>query len=202
MLPQRGAPVREVVDPTFVRLEIPVAAAPVERSLRGEPIPGTAGIEGFPVIRVQRGSGLTGQDFCYRRVGSVACGLRTNGYLVRGRALSGGKVRCFIPLQQRVPFQLLLDERGDLDIVELQQLDGLTQLRRHDQGLALAEIETRGYRHAAIIGPLVRWSTISFSSACKNRARLKISCYESPHMAVVRRCNAPRSGGPRQPGGE
>ena len=70
----------------------------------------------------------------------------TGGHLVEGDGLPNG-VGGRITLKQRVPLQLLLDIRRGLDIGVLQQLDRLTQLRRHDQSLALAEVETWGYRH-------------------------------------------------------
>ena len=41
--------------------------------------------------------------------------------------------------QQRVPLQLLLDEGRKVEIRQLQQLDRLHQLRRHNQRLRLAE---------------------------------------------------------------
>jgi hypothetical protein len=40
-------------------------------------------------------------------------------------------------LQQRIALQFLLDESRQVEIRQLQQLDRLLQLRRHDQGLAL-----------------------------------------------------------------
>ena len=59
--------------------------------------------------------------------------------LVGRRALGGG-IRALVTLQQRVALQLLLDKGGSFQVGELQQLDGLTQLRRHDQGLRLPEL--------------------------------------------------------------
>jgi len=50
-------------------------------------------------------------------------------------------------LQQGVLFQLLLDEGGELEMRELQQLDGLLQLWRHCQGLARSQDETRTDTH-------------------------------------------------------
>jgi hypothetical protein len=53
----------------------------------------------------------------------------------------------FIALKQRVLFDLALDIGGELDIGELQQLDRLLQLRGHDKGLALPDIEPLGESH-------------------------------------------------------
>jgi hypothetical protein len=43
--------------------------------------------------------------------------------------------------EQRVLLDLGLDKIGELDIRQLQHLDRLLQLRRHYQGLALAQFE-------------------------------------------------------------
>ena len=45
-------------------------------------------------------------------------------------------------LQQRVFFQFRVDVSRKVEAGELQQLDGLHQLRRHHQGLGLAELES------------------------------------------------------------
>jgi len=42
---------------------------------------------------------------------------------------------------------LLLDVLAQLDVRQLQQFDRLLQLRRHNQGLGLSELEALGYRH-------------------------------------------------------
>ena len=49
--------------------------------------------------------------------------------------------------EQRVLFEFLLDEGGELEMRELQQLDGLLKLRRHCQGLARSQDETRTDTH-------------------------------------------------------
>jgi hypothetical protein len=46
-----------------------------------------------------------------------------------------------------IGLQLLLDEFDQLDVRQLQQLDGLLQLRRHYQGLGLTKLEAWGDRH-------------------------------------------------------
>ena len=52
-----------------------------------------------------------------------------------------------IKLLQLSNLDLALDEIGELEIGELQQLDRLLQLRRHDQELGLTQVEPRGKRH-------------------------------------------------------
>ena len=50
-------------------------------------------------------------------------------------------------LQQRVALELPLHIGGKIEIGELQQLDGLHQLRRHYQRVALPNLETLSERH-------------------------------------------------------
>ena len=51
----------------------------------------------------------------------------------RGRLVIG-------PFQQGVTLEFLLDEGREIEIGQLQQLDRLHQLRRHDQRLRLPEL--------------------------------------------------------------
>ncbi|MGY3454778.1 hypothetical protein ACVWW5_000228 [Bradyrhizobium sp. LM3.4] len=44
------------------------------------------------------------------------------------------------PLQQRITLEFLFHERREIEIGQLQQLDRLHQLRRHDQRLRLPEL--------------------------------------------------------------
>ena len=53
-----------------------------------------------------------------------------------GRALVAG----FYPLQQRIALDFLVDEPVELEMRQLQQPDRLHQLRRHHQGLRLAQL--------------------------------------------------------------
>ena len=46
-------------------------------------------------------------------------------------------VLAILALQQRVALELAVDEGVELEVAQLQQLDGLLQLRRDDQTLAL-----------------------------------------------------------------
>ena len=66
-------------------------------------------------------------------VGAFAGGAFSGG--VRGFAR--GRGIAVVTLQKRIALQLLLAIFGQFDIRQLQQLDGLLQLRRHDQRLAL-----------------------------------------------------------------
>jgi hypothetical protein len=77
------------------------------------------------------------------------------GALARGIALGGsGRFAgrpsgAVVPLQDRIALQLLLAIFGQLDVRQLQQLDGLLQLRRHDQRLALTHFQSlTDCRHA------------------------------------------------------
>jgi len=77
-----------------------------------------------------------------------------DGFLVAGfvgcRGIGGRRLgrdrlrrigRGFVALEEGVLLDLALDIGVELDIRELQQLDRLLQLRRHDQRLALPDIE-------------------------------------------------------------
>jgi hypothetical protein len=48
-----------------------------------------------------------------------------------------------LALQEGITLQLGVDERLELKVRQLQELDGLLQLRRDDQPLALPNLETR-----------------------------------------------------------
>ena len=70
-----------------------------------------------------------------------------------GIALGGGSFRLrrfrftravTVTFQQWIALELSLDIGGEVEIRELQQLDGLHQLRRHHQGLALTKLESLG----------------------------------------------------------
>ncbi len=52
-----------------------------------------------------------------------------------------------LALEQRVPFELSLDEARKLEVGKLQELDRLLELRRHHQTVGLAEFELCGDRH-------------------------------------------------------
>ena len=69
--------------------------------------------------------------------------------LIGSRDFSRVRARRLVlrPLEQRIAFQLLLDISREIETRELQQLDGLHQLRRHHQRLALAELQFGGQCH-------------------------------------------------------
>ena len=88
-------------------------------------------------------------------VGGLARSLR-GGFLALiglARPLAGA-------LQQRIALQFAFHIGGQIEIRELQQLDGLHQLRRHHQSLALAEFESLRKRHVA----LQYWSGSCFNA--------------------------------------
>ncbi len=57
-----------------------------------------------------------------------------------------------ILLEKRILPQFLGDEVGDFQIVELEQLDRLLQLRRHDESLRLPQIQSLDEAHPAAAG--------------------------------------------------
>ena len=61
--------------------------------------------------------------------------------------------------------ELVLHIGREVEIGELQQLDGLHQLRRHHQRVALPDFESLGERHGAY-EELVRFLLIGFLGAC------------------------------------
>ncbi len=54
-----------------------------------------------------------------------------------GRSL---RLALLVAFEQRILFELGLDEGLELEVRHLQKLDRLLQLRRHDQGLALPQL--------------------------------------------------------------
>ena len=78
---------------------------------------------------------------------SIRC-VRPHGglALVESRALAD-QLGALVALKQRIALQLFLDEGRDFLIGVLEELDGLTQLRRHDQRLGLSELESGTDRH-------------------------------------------------------
>ena len=82
-------------------------------------------------------------------------------------------------LEQRIAFELPFHIRRQVQIGELQQLDGLHQLRRHYEGMALPKLESLGKRHGLLErlscstkfdrkreGRLVRFLLIVFVARC------------------------------------
>ncbi len=74
-----------------------------------------------------------------RRFQSIGCACRGGGIVLRFN-----RRRVLVAIKQRISLELLLDIGGELEIGELQQLDGLLQLGRHHQGLPLAKLKSLG----------------------------------------------------------
>ncbi len=147
MLAQRAAAVLQILDAAVVAFEPRVAAAAVDSPDHAGAVRHSAGVEGFRHVVVERRGILGRQRGGVRRLDGVSRCRIPDDDLVERCPLRRRRVANLVAFQQRVALQLLLDEGVDLDIGVLQQLDRLTQLRRHDQGLALAQVETGGDRH-------------------------------------------------------
>ena len=89
------------------------------------------------------GSDITGLPM-YRRA-RLGIGRR----IVAGRGLGLGValLGLGVALQERVALELALDIGDEVEVGELQQLDGLHQLRRHHQRLALPQFELGAEGH-------------------------------------------------------
>ena len=91
-----------------------------------------------------------------------------------GRVAVGGPRLGLVALEQRIAFQLALDIFGQFEIGQLQQLDRLLQLRRHDQGLALPQLQTLAERHEPPLPRLEREPLAEIDPAhvaCRGRCR-------------------------------
>ena len=80
-------------------------------------------------------------------------GDRLGGAVDHARLAFGGA------LEQRVLFELPFDIGGQIQVRELQQLDGLHQLRRHHERLALAHLQSLSQCHPErrSIGPFLAY---------------------------------------------
>ena len=67
----------------------------------------------------------------------IAIAVAVSGFV--GGSFGGGSV-FFVAVEQRIALEFGIDEFIEFEIGELQQLDRLLQLRRHDELLALAEL--------------------------------------------------------------
>jgi hypothetical protein len=133
------------------------------------------GIGGTDVVDVEGGliCGCVGVSM-RGRLHPVGCsGLRRD---VRLGDISGS-VDFSRSLEQRIAFELPFDICGKIEVGELQQLDGLHQLRRHYEGMALPKLESLGKCHrpsGALScstnrqreGRLVRFLLIAFLARC------------------------------------
>lgn len=73
-----------------------------------------------------------------------------------------GPLGCVVALEQRIALEFTLDEILEFEMRQLQKLDRLQQLRRHHQGLALAQLHARHHRHALATFPLRTPETARF----------------------------------------
>ena len=101
-----------------------------------------AGVELLGIIGVQRGGRLVrkrvGAD---HEVGRDRLRAQRRRRALVERRLLERDLGPLVAFQQRVALELFLDKGGDLEIGELEQLDGLTQLRRHHQRLRVSELQ-------------------------------------------------------------
>src|SRR6266568_890602 len=77
-------------------------------------------------------------------------------------------------LEQRIALELVVDIGGEIQIGELQQLDGLHQLRRHHQRVALPKFESLRERHVI----RVKWSVSCLSG-------LRAAVYPYPRLSLM-----------------
>jgi hypothetical protein len=141
MFAQRTPIIGDVLNPALVGLKIARATAAHDWRRKRRAIRNAAGIVGLPHISIERRRGLGRQTLRLRVLRHIHAFAQPLRLLIRCRTL---RVRTFGPvvaLQQRIPLEFLLDEARHLDIGILQQLDRLTQLRRHDKRLRLPKIE-------------------------------------------------------------
>ena len=100
------------------------------------------------MIGIERRGRLGGQCICLRAICAASAALadRSGTWSGAARSVVGSSA-----LSSRSSSGLRSSSSStklaDLDIRVLQQLDRLTQLRRHDQCLGLAQIEAWAYRH-------------------------------------------------------
>ena len=85
---------------------------------------------------------------------AVAAELRRDRF---GRAVDDARLAFGGALEQGILFELPLDVGGQIQVRELQQLDGLHQLRRHHERLALAHLQSLRQRHPRPFGPILAY---------------------------------------------
>ena len=118
---------------------------PVE--LRGRATDGAA-IRGFGWAVILVDVVRAGIEFAARLVGAVGL-IQPHLFAFFRRLFRRLAIRAFIlgAGQQRVTLDLGLDVFGKFDVGELEQLDRLLQLRRHDKGLTLSQLQAMRERH-------------------------------------------------------
>src|SRR3546814_6756668 len=99
-----------------------------------------------------------------RAVSGVALGggIDSRALLVHRRALQQSVVGALVAIEQRVLLEFSVNFRREFQVGKLEQLDGLLQLRRHDQRLALAQLQ-RSEEHTSELQSLMR---ISYAVFC------------------------------------
>ena len=120
-----------------------------------------------------------------------ACGRR---WLRRGAGGSLSAAR----LEQRIALELGVDIGDEVEVGELQQLDGLHQLRRHHQRLALPDLESLGQRHEGA-GELVRFLLVCHlysRTRCRNAFGLGLNNRSRENPPVIEAAG-PKAGIPR-----
>ena len=136
---QRAGAVTFAVGKGVLRLGIEILSSPVTVvGLKVEPFALLAA-GGLAFARVGKVSGVAVR---------LLLGFGEEAHSLRSLALRGGSgVVGFLAFEQRVALKLGLDERGQLHVGELQQLDRLLQLRRHHQTVALPQLKLCGEGH-------------------------------------------------------
>ena len=76
-----------------------------------------------------------------------------------GRAIDHARLAFGGAFEQGVLFELPFDVGGQIQVRELQQLDGLHQLRRHHERLALAHLQSLSQCHpdGRLVGPFLAY---------------------------------------------
>ena len=111
------------------------------------------GVGGRNIVEVGCDSSLSRRTIV--AVPVALCPIRDRWRIRRRRSSAIGGATVPIPfaldaLQQRIALELPLHIGGEVEIGELQQLDGLHQLRRHHERMALPNLKSLGKRHFAL----------------------------------------------------
>src|SRR5262249_50982410 len=126
------------------------------------------------------------------RLGAIVLGL------VGLSRLGGAAVVIGRPLEQRIALKLRFNIGRQVQAGELQQLDGLHQLRRHDERLALPHFKFLRERHRGVLtGPVLAYPVLGpvYTGSCRLSLtastdtalflREKTICLpESPRLAI------------------
>ena len=122
-----------------------VAASPSADAVEGRTI------ELSGVIHVERpdirgGKRVRIHDPVHRRFHRSVLGSRVWPLIQRGPFRR--HLAALVALQQRIALEFLIDEGGNFHVRELQELDGLPQLRRHHQTLRMSQLQPRPDPHS------------------------------------------------------